>query len=85
MLLTRMYACSNKHMLLRKNTHGILIINDDNQCRFIVLRNTTKSLSNISESFSFILDVGMAKICKQFNYLVGFLKTALTGQKSAAE
>ena len=42
MFLTRMYACSNKHMLLRENTHGILIINDDNHCRFMVLRNTKK-------------------------------------------
>ena len=89
MFLTRMYACSNKHMLLRENTHGILIINDDNHCKFMVLKNTTKSLSNIWESFSSILDVGIAKICKQFNSLVGFLTPFWgqhkTGQKSAAE
>ena len=63
-------------MLLRKNTHGILIINDDNHCRFMVSRNTTKSLSNIWQKFSFLLDEGIAKICKKFNSLVGFLRAA---------
>ena len=41
MLLTRMYACSNKHMVFRKNTRGILIINDDNVIHRVAVKDKT--------------------------------------------
>ena len=42
---------------------------------FLEWRNTTKTLSNIWQRFSCLLDEGITKLCKKFNSKDSFLRT----------
>jgi hypothetical protein len=46
---------------------------------------TTKSLSNICQHFSCLLDMGTAKICKNFNSHDGFLRADQSRAKNRCQ